>query len=80
MSTGLYGCFYNLGVLLVGVLIAGALLFWVFTAAPDFWNLPYLGSVNVNTASWGNGMSVYIYICIYMVMANNIHHGSYGEL
>ena len=38
----MFGCFYNLGVLLVGVLIVRALLlFGVYDRAPDFWKLPF---------------------------------------
>ena len=36
-----YGCFYTLGVLFVGVLIIAALLLGVHVGAPDFWKLPY---------------------------------------
>ena len=36
-----YGCFYKVGVLFVGVLIARALLFGVYIRAPGFWKLPH---------------------------------------
>ena len=35
------GCFYNLWILFVGVFVTRALLFGVYTGAPEFWKLPY---------------------------------------
>ena len=39
------GCFHNLGVLLVGVLITRALLLRIYVKAPGFWLLPYTVTV-----------------------------------
>ena len=41
MSRTVYGCFYKLGVLFVGVRLVEALQFWVCIRASDFWKLPY---------------------------------------
>ena len=47
----LFGCFHKLGVLFVGVLIARALLFGVYSRAPDFWKLPFGGGSWYGTCS-----------------------------
>ena len=38
------GCFYELGVLFVSVLKTRALLFGIYTKAPESWKLPCMGS------------------------------------
>ena len=38
-----FGCFYELGVQVLGVLVLRALIFGVYTTAPDFRTLPLKG-------------------------------------
>ena len=45
-----YGCFHNLGVLVVGVLAKRAPLFGVYVRAPEFWKLPYVVQAASNWA------------------------------
>ena len=72
---GLFGCFYKLGVLLLGVLFIRALRFWVWIRAPCFWTLPFvycrlysdllLSSVSTSIAvSLPISVSIGIYLCL----------------
>ena len=41
LITSPFGCFCELGVLVVGAFVISALQFGVYSRAPDFWKLPF---------------------------------------
>ena len=48
----MYGCFYELQVFLVGVLVMRAVLLGFFIGAPDFWKLAYMQYRVVGFSRW----------------------------